>query len=151
VMNFQEPFRYCSRYLGKRVEKRDSSVKAPAVLSSGLKGSICASIRKRDGKRAFHMIVPSTYQCHLYPKASLSCVWTALRRLVARQVLCTFDDGLFREWTTFSRSTSAALTLSAYLSFILTTVNRATLLHRLTSPRPIVLSSACRPHIAHAV
>lgn len=40
-MNFQEPFRYCSRYLGKSVEKLDSSVNGPAVLSSGLKGSIC--------------------------------------------------------------------------------------------------------------
>lgn len=43
VMNFHDPFKYCSRYFGKRVEKRDSSVKAPAGLSSGLKGSICAN------------------------------------------------------------------------------------------------------------
>jgi hypothetical protein len=42
MMKVHDPLRYCSRYLGKSVEKLDSSVKGPATLSSGVNGSICA-------------------------------------------------------------------------------------------------------------
>lgn len=48
------------------MEKRDSSVKAPAVLSSGLKGSICAKYQivsflgvRRRRKLTFHLSISS--------------------------------------------------------------------------------------------
>lgn len=40
-MSGHDSLRYTSRYLGKRVAKEDSSVKVPAALSAGVKGSIC--------------------------------------------------------------------------------------------------------------
>lgn len=81
-MSGHDALRYVSRYLGKRTEKDDSSLKVPPALSSGLKGSIynfrLARIRgpSEDFEHTFHLSISSVSQglSFLYVEGMLAVV-----------------------------------------------------------------------------
>lgn len=86
VMTFQLLFKYCSRYLGNKVENFDSSVNVPPALSSGLKGSIFHLSISSVSHGLSVLCVDGIVQDVLRARTTVNCARTVCDRTGSRSV-----------------------------------------------------------------